>query len=224
MDRRPLLPLSADGPSEPIQCLLAFDHDRCGRWVGENAANGEPPKALKKLVELLKANIGPAERVEYTLASYSNRQSETINNKFMNNDVSNANPAVVLENGHEGKINLLWLSARIQKALKNEGLEAKAVHEKFFLEAAMDTKYAEWEREAGGDPKKTHQNFKAWCQSNLKKDLRNAIRKQFPDTKIVYLDDHCLHQPTAAEKEEHTGEVFVHLIPLTGVVEWNDCK
>ena len=84
MSDLPALLLSADGPSKPIQCLLAFDHDSCGRWVGEIVGNGQPPIVLEKLVEHLKTHIGPAGPVEYTLASYSNRQSEAIN-KLMDN-------------------------------------------------------------------------------------------------------------------------------------------
>ena len=210
--------LSADGPSNPIRCLLAFDHDGCGRWVGETGGNGEPPKALATLVQLLETHIGPAGSVEYKLASYSNRQSEAIN-ELMKSDVSGAKPHVELADSEKGRINLLWLSRRIEIALKDKRLPVKAVHEEFFLKAEMDKMFAMWEQEPGGVSKK---RFKDWCQSDKKGELREAIRQQFPGWKIVYLDDHCLNRPTDDERKQHTEEVE-NLRP-TGVVEWNDCN
>ena len=207
---------TADEPSTPIQCLLAFDHDGCGRFVGENASNGQPPKALETLVELLQKHIGPAGKVEYTLASYSNRQSETIN-KLMNTDVSGANPRVELTDDEKGRINLHWLSKRIKGALKAKGLtENAAVYDHFFLEEEMNKK--RWTDKRA---------FKAWCEENKKADLRAAIRAVFPPGEgqyIVYLDDHCLNVPTKEEAEAHPQEKWVHFAPLTGVVEWMKCQ
>ena len=174
-------------------CVLALDHDRCGKFI-ELKDGGTVMPIVKSLAKVLKDNVGNSDECHYTLVSYSNRQSNGIN-WFLD--------GVKKSKVFDPRKNLTHLE-EVQSAFKLLQLDIKDVYDDYFLEDEMTEKFG------------IEGNFKgaAWrvyVKLDRKRSLRAAIQGMFssPDTIIVYIDDEEEMLPTSdelpVEKDKHPG-------------------
>jgi hypothetical protein len=157
--------------------ILAFDYDACGKHVNLKFG-GVVPKNIEAFVRAVHKMYGhDPSRVKYTLASYSNRQSERINVEIFKKSATE---------------NLDALSQTIKPALLHHKMsedEFNPCYDVFFLGPEMDL-YFETQRPNEAE-------FRQWCESDRKRTLRDKIQQVFPapEHHILFIDDACENLP-----------------------------
>lgn len=201
-------------------CVLALDHDRCGKFIKLDDSNTVPyivkANIVKALADLLTTEVGNSDECEYTLVSYSNRQSDGVN-WFLDH----VKTSKILDL----RINLNHLE-NVQTAFASLQLKIKHVYDDYFLEDEMTQMFG-----TAGEDNFNGKAFREYVQEDCKRSLRAAIQKRFPspNTIIVYIDDEWNMLPTVdevpVEQNKNPGigwiQFFGTMIPEQ--VQWKKC-
>jgi|TARA_B100001540_G_scaffold252709_1_gene229165 hypothetical protein len=187
-------------------CVLALDHDRCGKFIQPNAT-GMVAGILKELAELLQAKVGKGDECHYTLVSYSNRQSDAINWYYEATKTGDL------------KRNLTHL-ADAKAGFEQFGLKITEVYAKYFLETKMN--------EFGTLDNFDVEAYRNYASKDAKRSLRVAIEERYasPDTIIVYIDDDLRMLPSNDElpveedKYSDIGWIQFYGTMTPGQVRW----